>query len=507
MEIQPGSISSSVAPVEIHNDIEKNNVDKGTDIENYDSLEVENIHIYENVESTEPTDTKENCLMNALPITREVPVVSNTSVPEKVNVKSLTTRFENKEKPPIGRKNEYENIAVRNQKSPVLLGNTKNEKVIEQKCNSRTSKSDLGSSSSLESDKVQKIIYDRGSLPPCLRAKHIKSAIKTRSLDENEFAKEFAVGQPLERRKSVDENFGSKLNTVPKVLNQPKPIPLDGEKLDIHLAHSIDNVSIGLPEQKLNRERIEKYKEERRKFLHDKYRSESFKDDKDKLLTRLKQKTVKSKVEDVEMKMESKDGRTFNSDPGPNSELSKLGARRKYSEPEVLESHIDISLNEFTQDSLECDTNLDENNKKDVPFKNDFEKAINKNIKTNKNINERSNEFKESIKYKTALFESQANQSKQLSDVKSLMKSSEDSNKINIKKSSVNVRNKISAKEKDNDVLGEVLIGSDFIRNRRKDEDGTKVEKRRHTYESRERERESESDRNSRISLESRSPR
>lgn len=88
------------------------------------------------------------------------------------------------------------------------------------------------------------------------------------------------------RRKSVDESFGSKLNSLPKMLNQPKPVPYEGGKLHVHLAHSSESVVTPVPEQKLNRERIEKYKEERRKFLHDKYRSESFKEDKDALISR-----------------------------------------------------------------------------------------------------------------------------------------------------------------------------------------------------------------------------
>lgn len=48
--------------------------------------------------------------------------------------------------------------------------------------------------------------YEKDGLPPCLRARNLKSQHKTRSLDENEFEKEFAVSNP--RRKSFDERIG-----------------------------------------------------------------------------------------------------------------------------------------------------------------------------------------------------------------------------------------------------------------------------------------------------------
>jgi len=57
--------------------------------------------------------------------------------------------------------------------------------------------------------------------------------------------------------------------------------------------------SLALEDDPQRRERIERYKEERRSFLRKKYRSESFRDEKDETLTRLKQKAVpKSVAED-----------------------------------------------------------------------------------------------------------------------------------------------------------------------------------------------------------------
>ncbi|XP_017771123.1 PREDICTED: GTPase-activating protein CdGAPr isoform X2 [Nicrophorus vespilloides] len=133
----------------------------------------------------------------------------------------------------------------------------------------------------------------RDSLPPCLRARNLKNAIKTRSLDEEEFRKEFDSTHSLNRRKSFDETLTYKINSLPKSLNKPKKLPDENDDLKVHLAHSVESVK-----QNLNRERIEKYKEERRKFLNEKYRSESFKEDKDVLLSRIK--VFKPKEEIVE---------------------------------------------------------------------------------------------------------------------------------------------------------------------------------------------------------------
>ncbi|KAK5638219.1 hypothetical protein RI129_012514 [Pyrocoelia pectoralis] len=396
--------------------------ENGSEIENYDSLEIDNVHVYENVEVV--GDVKEE----------------DPKLIEKPNVRSLTSRFEVKDqKPPILKRNEYENVSFRGQKQPVTLGPVKHgEACVKTKDNEVT----------LEIDRVQKITYDRDSLPPCVRARHVKNAIKTRSLDEEAFAKECGSSQPIERRKSVDENFGSKLIPLPKVLNQPKPIPIDGEKPDLHLTHSTDNINTGilLPEQKLNRERIEKYKEERRKFLHDKYRSESFKEDKDTLLSRLKQKTVKSRISDIDNTpiIQQK----CCSDPGPTSELSKLGT----------------SDNDNETDSLECDSTVNQSNTKE----------------------NHTDNFRDSIKYKTALFECQAGGN--LKDLKLVNKTS------SVRKSVQEV----------DDVLA---AGNDFLRNRRREDDTGKNERRRHTYESREREKELDVDGIRRISLENRSPR
>lgn len=119
-----------------------------------------------------------------------------------------------------------------------------------------------------------KKFYEKDSLPPCLRARNLKNQLKTRSLDEEAFKKEFGGGVAGQRRKSMDEGIGFKTNSLPKTLNPPKVIPMeDVVKLNsIHMAHSTENVNLTPEEEMKKRERIEKYKEERRKFLHDKYR-------------------------------------------------------------------------------------------------------------------------------------------------------------------------------------------------------------------------------------------
>ncbi|KAL3270582.1 hypothetical protein HHI36_021119 [Cryptolaemus montrouzieri] len=135
-----------------------------------------------------------------------------------------------------------------------------------------------------------KKFYEKDSLPPCLRARNLKNQMKTRSLDEEEFKKECGL-VAASRRKSLDESMGYKTNSLPKMLNQPKTLPLDGSDREIdslHLSHSSENIVRTVEEEKKKRERIEKYKEERRKILQEKYRTESFKEDKDVLLSKLK---------------------------------------------------------------------------------------------------------------------------------------------------------------------------------------------------------------------------
>ncbi|KAG5344404.1 CDGAP protein, partial [Acromyrmex charruanus] len=127
-------------------------------------------------------------------------------------------------------------------------------------------------------------------LPPCLRARHARAtrATLSRSLDEAKFNR--MTGDISLSVKPTSEdvqhcstpNVGSSSGTCSSV----------SEK--IHL-RNLGGLDLGDPQC---RERIEKYKEERRTFLRDKYRSESFRgvssktedDSEQALLTRLKQR-------------------------------------------------------------------------------------------------------------------------------------------------------------------------------------------------------------------------
>lgn len=134
-----------------------------------------------------------------------------------------------------------------------------------------------------------------------------------RSLDENAFVKEF--GNEKDRRKSLEVRDGKRptkympdlnLNLNP-IENESKPIittPTTENKIsliqrfnekrptDIRQLINFDT------EKKLSRERIEKYKEERRNFLREKYSSQSFRSNPEQL-TRIKIKKDEKVEEDV----------------------------------------------------------------------------------------------------------------------------------------------------------------------------------------------------------------
>lgn len=215
---------------------------------NYDSLEPDvTHHVYENVDgsSLRSDNVYENVEINK---TECCDIV----IPEKMNVRQLTSKFEEKEAvslPTNVNKQSYEN----NDDDAVLV----NKSLNNESTNCRLKK-----------------FYEKDSLPPCLRARNLKYQLKTRSLDEDEFQKECGSNNgDSQRRPSLDECVGYKTNSLPKKLNQPKALPMDEGKVDsIHLAHSNENIAHALEEEQKKRERIEKYKEERRKFLHDKYR-------------------------------------------------------------------------------------------------------------------------------------------------------------------------------------------------------------------------------------------
>lgn len=127
-------------------------------------------------------------------------------------------------------------------------------------------------------------------LPPCLRARHARAtrASLSRSLDEAKFNKMTEEASLPVKQASDDAQHSS----TPNVGTGSNSSSGNSDK--VHLKN-LGGLDLGDPQC---RERIEKYKEERRTFLRDKYRSESFRgmlsktedDGEQALLARLKQR-------------------------------------------------------------------------------------------------------------------------------------------------------------------------------------------------------------------------
>lgn len=124
-------------------------------------------------------------------------------------------------------------------------------------------------------------------LPPPVSPKTYKlnkCSNNARSLDENAFVKEFGCenAQYIEKRKSTETKDGKTKYKPDLNLN----LNLEEVKIDeqitpvsenkISLIQRFDDKRIVDTENQLSRERIEKYKEERRNFLREKYSSQSF---------------------------------------------------------------------------------------------------------------------------------------------------------------------------------------------------------------------------------------
>ncbi|XP_015181855.1 PREDICTED: uncharacterized protein LOC107069239 isoform X5 [Polistes dominula] len=134
-------------------------------------------------------------------------------------------------------------------------------------------------------------------LPPCLRARHARAtrAALSRSLDEAKFNQMTSGDSSLPvKQSSNDVVQHSSTPNVGTVTSSNNPSPNCSDKIQLK---NLGGLDLGDPQC---RERIEKYKEERRTFLRDKYRSESFRgmsskseggDGEQALLARLKQRT------------------------------------------------------------------------------------------------------------------------------------------------------------------------------------------------------------------------
>lgn len=179
------------------------------------------------------------------------------------------------------------------------------------------------------------------------------------------------------------------------------------------------------------------------------------------------------------------------------SRVPRPGGRRKSSKSDETESTNDASSSDVTTDSLDEENVI---KSKTTPLERQSTCDRIKDQADNNKADTRSqrespvlpDNFRESFRSKTAMFESQANQ----------RRSSEHTKKsVEPRVIEANAYGRKNVK----DSIDRILDTEDFIRNRRRDDDCLKNERRRHTYESRE--RESETERIRRISLESRSPR
>ena len=125
-------------------------------------------------------------------------------------------------------------------------------------------------------------------LPPCLRARHARAtrAALSRSLDEGKF-NQMTGESSLSKTQTYED---SQHSSTPNVGTESI---LSTNNSDRIYVKNLGGLDLGDPRC---RERIEKYKEERRMFLRDKYRSESFRASKAEdegeqaLLARLKQR-------------------------------------------------------------------------------------------------------------------------------------------------------------------------------------------------------------------------
>lgn len=128
-------------------------------------------------------------------------------------------------------------------------------------------------------------------LPPCLRARHARAtrAALSRSLDEAKFNRMTSGDISLSVKPTSED---AQHCSTPNVGSSSGTYSSASEKVQLR---NLGGLDLGDPQC---RERIEKYKEERRTFLRDKYRSESFRgvssktedDGEQALLTRLKQR-------------------------------------------------------------------------------------------------------------------------------------------------------------------------------------------------------------------------
>ncbi|KAJ8968901.1 hypothetical protein NQ314_002042 [Rhamnusium bicolor] len=386
--------------------------------ENYDSLEADNTHVYENIEgdSLRGEIMCENIELNNEKTDKVVETVKKVQPTEEmIHVRDLTSRFEGKEP-----------VAVNVTKNSVPSANTVLQLDVGKVESNLTDDSTNGNNNY----RLKKVSTKKDSLPPCLRARNLKHQLKTRSLDEEEFNNEFSLTLN-ERRKSLDESLGYKTNSLPKTLNQPKSLPENDSKVDfIHLAHSTENINNGLneEEEQKKRERIERYKEERRRILQDKYRKSARSDE---------------SVDIASDSLEEDPPQLKQTHKAVNAIVSK-----------EIASHVENILKKETKpmkESLKSRAAIFEQNNQRISAPADLRVSKNRSS------------FREQTK------QTDMNYAKNLQGTREKM------------------YGRIDKKENFED-----FKDLDFIRNKRRDDDLPKEERRRHTFDSRERETESE---------------
>jgi len=140
------------------------------------------------------------------------------------------------------------------------------------------------------------------ALPPCVRARLAKavrnklanSTALSVSLDEGQFLSSSVEepGQLVRVQTSPDINDAQENRDI-LVGNDSEKNKSASDLGGVPMEKTISIAAMGLDDPQ-RRERIERYKEERRLFLREKYRSESFRGERDEILQRLKQKAGKT---------------------------------------------------------------------------------------------------------------------------------------------------------------------------------------------------------------------
>ncbi|KPJ17437.1 GTPase-activating protein CdGAPr [Papilio machaon] len=238
----------------------------------YENINVDTLKICDKLDISEVNEHKSDPEQETLEFDNGN-VIKQKTVSKNLNVRELAIRFES----PTEQKGPFNFDKFKTEiKYPSL------ERKDDDKCESRKKEVTV-------------------KLPPPVSPKTYKlSKNSARSLDENAFVKEFG-NETNDRRKSLEVKEASKqTNNLPDLnLNteeaETKPdsiTPTTENKISIvqrfelkkpDLRNLIDIET----EKNLSRERIEKYKEERRNFLREKYSSQSFRSNPEQL-TRIK---------------------------------------------------------------------------------------------------------------------------------------------------------------------------------------------------------------------------